>query len=212
MEKNVNGLVDQMGRITTTISAFKFLLLAAIVSMGLVCVGAFYLYSVKVSEMQSQIYVLDNGAAFSAHTQDASITRRDEVVDHVETFHGLMFNVPPTMDMIRRNLEKAMEMADKSAHRYYNDLQESGFYKRMTSTNSYQQISVESIDVDTSVYPYRVEVKAFQYINRESNMSQYSLVTRCRVANALRTPKNLHGLMIENFEVVENKLIETRNK
>lgn len=212
MEKNINGMVEQMNRINVTISAFKFLLVFAIVAMAGVCVTCIYLYASKVSEMQAKIFVLDNGSTFSAHAQDQSITRKDEVMDQVKVFHELMFNVPPSREMITRNLERALEMADKSAYRYYNDLQESGFYKRMTSTNSYQQIDIQSVDIDMSVYPYPVTVRAFQYITRESNISQYSLVTRCKVANAVRTPNNLHGLMIESFEVVENKMIETRNK
>lgn len=212
MEKNINGMVEQMNRINVTVSAFKFLLVFTVVAMASVCVACIFLFSSKVSEMQSKIYVLDNGSTFGAHAQDQSITRKDEVADQVRVFHELMFNVAPSKEMIARNLERALEMADKSAYRYYNDLQESGFYKRMTSTNSYQQIDVQSVDIDMSVYPYPVTVRAFQYITRESNITQYSLVTRCSVANAVRTPNNLHGLMIENFEVVENKMIETRNK
>jgi len=212
MEKNINGMVEQMNRINVTISAFKFLLVFAIVAMMGVSIACIYLYSTKVSEMQAKIYVLDNGATFSAHSQDQSITRKDEVADQVRAFHELMFNVPPSKEMITRNLERALEMADKSAYRYYNDLQESGFYKRITSTNSYQQVDIQTVDIDMSVYPYPVIVRGYQYITRESNITQCSLITRCKVANAVRTPNNLHGLMIENFEVVENKIIETRNK
>ena len=212
MEKNVNGMVEQMNRINVTVGAYKLVAVVAIIAAALTAVAAMYLYTDRMSQMKDRIYVLDNGAAFSAHEQSDAITRKDEVVDHVRTFHELMFNVPPSREMITRNLERALEMADMSAYRYYNDLQESGFYRRLTSTNSYQQVEVESVDVDMSTYPYAVIVKAYQYVTRESNLSQFSLVTRCRVTNAVRTPSNLHGLMIENFEVVENKLIETRER
>lgn len=212
MEKNVNGMVEQMNRINVTISAFKYLLVFAIAAMGCVCIGCLYMYSTKVNELQSKIYVIDNGNTLSAHAQESSITRKDEVMDQIQVFHGLMFNLPPSMEMIKRNLERALAMADKSAYRYYNDLQETGFYKRLTSNNAYQQIEIQKIDINMDVYPYQVIVKAYQYVNRESNISQYTLVSRCKVANALRTPNNLHGLMIEDFQVVENNLVETRNK
>lgn len=212
MDKNINGMVNQMNRITASFTAMKVVLIFCIVCMFLTAVGSVYLYTTKLNDMESKIYVIDNGNTLSAHAQSSSITRKDEIMDDIQTFHWLMFNLPPNTEMIRRNLEVALSMADRSAYRYYNDLQESGFYKRLTSTNSYQQIEIQSVDIDMSVYPYLVTVDALQYINRESNISQYSLKTCCKVANAIRTPDNLHGLMIENFEVVENKLIETRVK
>jgi len=212
MEKNVNGMVEQMNRINVTVGAYKFITVVAVIAAALVAGAAMYLYTSQVAQLQNRVYVLDNGTSFSAHAQDQSITRKDEVADHVRTFHEFMFNLPPSTEMITRNLNRALEMADMSAYRYYNDLQESGFYRRLTSTNSYQQIDIQSIDIEMNTYPYAVIVRAYQYVNRESNISQFSLVTRCRVANAVRTPNNLHGLMIEDFDVIENKLIETRNK
>jgi len=212
MAKNVDGMVNQMNRITASFTAMKVVLVFCIACMAATAVASVYFYTLRVGEMQSKIYVIDNGNTLSAHAQESSVTRKDEVMDMMQTFHRLMFNLPPNNDMIKRNMEIALGMADRSVYRYYNDLQESGFYKRLTSTNSYQQVDIQTVDIDMSVYPYAVVVKGFQYINRESNVSQYSLVTRCRVANAVRSPQNLHGLMIENFEVVENSIIETRDK
>jgi len=210
--KNINGMVEQMNRINVTVSSFKVVTIASLVVAAVTAFACVYLYTAQVAGLRGQIYVLDNGAAFTARAQSEQVTRQDEVTDHVRMFHELMFNVPPNVEMIQRNLERAFEMSDRSAYNYYNDLQETGFYKRMTGTNSYQQVEVQDIDIDMSVYPYQVLVHAYQYVNRESNISQFTLVTRCRVANAVRTAKNLHGLMIENFEVIENKLVETRNK
>lgn len=211
-EKKTDGLVRQMNTINSSFTSFKVITICSIVAIVITAVAGFYIVSSKFSEMSSKIYVLDNGASFSATAQDVSITKKDEVMDHVNRFHELMFNIPPNKEMIKRNLEKALDMADKSAYNYYNDLQEKGFYGRLTGTNSYQQVEIESIDINMDSYPYQVVVRGHQYINRESNVSKYSLVTQCTVANAVRTTKNLHGLVICNFKVVENRLIETRNK
>lgn len=211
-QKNTDGIVSQMNRIDVSMRTFKFLLVIALAALAVVALGGMYMYNKSIGEMQSKIYVIDNGETFSAHAQDAGLTRKDEVRDHVTRFHELMFNVPPSSEMIIRNLNAAFEMADKSAYKYYNDLQETGFYKRLTSTNSYQQIEVTDVAIDMSVYPYPVQVTAYQYITRESNISKYTLVTTCKVANAVRSAKNLHGLMIEDFEVKQNNLVETRAK
>ena len=212
MEKNVEGIISQSNRISASFDSFKIITIVSIVGALLTAVACVYLFTAKTKEYQNRVFVLDNGAAFSATAQESSVTRRDEVRHHIELFHNYLFNIPPSTDMIVRNIEKALEMADKSAYNYYNDLQETGFYRRMTSTQSYQQIVIEDIQIDMTVYPYKAAVKASQYINRESNVTQYTLVTRCNVVNALRTSSNLNGLMIERFEVIENNLVETRKK
>lgn len=212
MEKNIDGMVSQMNKITASFSAFKVITVASVLCMFATAVAGFYLYSQKMSELDRRIYIIDQGNASSAFAQDQKVTRRDEVRAHVELFHNYMFNLPPSREMLTISLNKAFELADNSAYNYYNDVQERGFYKRLTSTNSYQIIDIQNVDIDMSVYPYLVVVRAAVYINRESNVSQYSFVSRCRVANSVRSEKNLNGLMIENFEVIENDLIETRNK
>lgn len=212
MAKNINGIVSQMNRINMTVNALKFVSIFSIVIAALVSIGSMVYMSYSISQSKSEIYVLDNGQSFSARAQDVSITREDEVYDHVRTMHEFLFNIAPDKDMIERNLKRALNMGDGSIFDYYNDLQETGFYKRMISTNSFQQIDIQSIEIDMSTYPYNVVVMGHQYINRESNISQYSFVSKCKVADATRNKDNLHGLTIEDFQVIENKLIETRNK
>lgn len=212
MEKNVDGIINQMNRMTYSFNSFKIIAIVSVVSAVIAAVASVAIFTVKLSEIQSQIYVLDEGATFSATVRDAAITKEDEIRHQVEMFHRFFFNIPPSTDMIKRNLEEAFELADNSAYEYYNDLQETGFYQRLTQSQSYQQIDIESVSIDMSVYPYAVSVSAYQYITRESNMSKFSLKTRCLVTNSVRSSKNLHGLMINRFEVVENNLIETRKR
>ena len=144
--------------------------------------------------------------------QDAAISREDEIRDQVRTFHNLFFNVPPDMTMIKRNLEQALDLSDKSAYKYFEDLNESGYYKKMVNADAYQQIQVDEVSVDMSVYPYQIVTKCTQWITRDSNMSKYSLITRCVAVNIPRSQKNLHGIMLQKFEVVENRQLETRKR
>lgn len=210
--KQANGIIHQMDTLTRSFSVMKGITYCSVICMALCAIVGFFLYSSKVSEVSSKVYVLDNGTAFSASVQDASITKEDEVRDHVLRFHELMLNIPPNTDMIKRNLERAMDMADRSAYKYYNDLQEKGFYKRLISTSSYQQMDIknEDIQVDLSTHPYKVMVKGTQYVVRDSNISQYTFISTCTVTNAVRSSNNLHGLMINDFCVIENNLVETR--
>ena len=42
-------------------------------------------------------------------------------------------------------------------------------------------------------------------IIRESSVTERSLVTRCRLLNAVRSDNNPHGFIMEGFEITENK-------
>ena len=46
-------------------------------------------------------------------------------------------------------------------------------------------------------------------IIRESSLTERSLVTRCRLLNAVRSDNNPHGFIMESFEITENKDLNT---
>ena len=58
-------------------------------------------------------------------------------------------------------------------------------------------------------YPYSVRTFARQIILRESSVTERSLVTRCRLLDAVRSDNNPQGFIIEGFEVTENKDLQT---
>lgn len=212
MAKNVDGLVSSMENITASFSAFKVVTIVSVVAAILSGLGCVVYTFVKVDELQSRIYVLDGGSALSARAQDASVSKQDEIKDHIMRFHELFFNIPPDISMVNRNLEKALALADRSAYTYFEDLKESGYYKRMTSAEAYQQVEIEDVTVDMNSYPYKAKVKAKQWVVRKSNISLYSLTTTCTIENVPRSQANLHGLLLKNFSVTENSLVETRNR
>jgi len=212
MEKKTEGLVAQMNRITSSVTAFK-VVMVTVVALSLAGVAACYVhFALQLERMYGRVYVISDGAAFEAQASDGSVTRRDEVMDHVMRFHGYVFDIPPEYDMIKRNLEKALVMCDRSVYDYYNDLNEKGFYQRMVNTGSYQQIEVTNVSVDMDVYPYEVVCTGYVYINRPSNISRYVFESRCRAENAVRSSQNLHGIMLTRFVVSRNELEETREK
>ena len=58
-------------------------------------------------------------------------------------------------------------------------------------------------------YPYEARTYARQMIIRESNVTERTLVTACRLLNASRSDDNPNGFTIEGFTVLENKDIRT---
>jgi conjugative transposon TraK protein len=166
------------------------------------------LYSAyNFAEAQRQkIYVLDGGKSLIlALSQDLSQNRPVEAKEHVRRFHELFFTLSPDKSAIESNIGRALQLSDKSAFNYYKDLSEKGFYNRIISGNINQAIQIDSISCNLDAYPYQVNTYAKQMIIRESNITERSLVTACRLLNSVRSDNNPHGFTIEGFEIKENK-------
>ncbi|KAA6307278.1 hypothetical protein EZS27_041056, partial [termite gut metagenome] len=75
-----------------------------------------------------------------------------------------------------------------------------------------QNIRVDSIRCDFDRYPYPVYTYARQMIIRQSNITERSLVTSCRLLNSVRSDNNPHGFTIEDFAVRENRDIRVSDR
>ena len=196
--------------------SFKGLSRLAVVSvvMSLVFATVVGVSALVYAEKQREkIYVLDHGKSLLLALQtDAVMSKEIEVKDHVARFHELMFTLSPQKQTIQENLDRAFNLADRSAYEYSQDLAEKGYYSRLVSANISQQMMVDSVVFQGNGYPYQVMTYARQYVVRESNISEYSFVSECQLINSSRSDVNPHGLLIEKFKVTENNLIETRKR
>lgn len=163
--------------------------------------------SYNFAEAQRQkIYVLDEGKSLMlALSQDLSQNRPVEAREHVKRFHELFFTLSPDKSAIEGNIQRALNLADRSAYNYYRDLSEKGYYNRIISGNINQRVAVDSIVCKFDSYPYDVMTYARQMIIRESTLTERSLITHCRLLNSVRSDNNPHGFSIESFEVKENR-------
>lgn len=126
-----------------------------------------------------------------------------------EAFPRTLFTLSPDKNAIESNIKRSLFLADKSAFNYYRDLSEKGYYNRIISGNISQTIQIDSVSCNFDVYPYAVATYARQMIIRESSVTERSLVTRCRLLNAVRSDNNPHGFIMESFEITENKDLNT---
>ena len=148
--------------------------------------------SYRFAERQREkIYVLDQGKSLMlALSQDASRNRPVEAREHVRRFHELFFSIAPDKDAIEENMSRAFALCDKSAFDYYKDLAEQGYYNRAISGNVNQRIVIDSIHCNFESYPYEVTTYARQFILRQSNVTERSLVTSCTLQNSVRSDDN----------------------
>lgn len=177
---------------------------AVVVSVALVCVFNF------AERQREKIYVLDNGKSLMlALSQDMEQNRPAEAREHVRRFHELFFTLSPDKSAIEHNINRALILSDKSAYNYYTDFSEKGYYNRIIAGNINQVLQVDSVVCDFNNYPYTAKTFARQMIIRESNVTQRTLVTQCRLSNVSRSDDNPNGFIIEGFTILENKDIST---
>ena len=167
--------------------------------------------SYRFAEKQREkIYVLDNGKSLMlALSQDLSQNRPAEAREHVRRFHEMFFTLSPEKSAIEHNVKRALLLADKSVYHYYSDFAEKGYYNRIIAGNINQVLKVDSVVCDFNAYPYRAVTYATQKIIRQSNVTERSLVTTCRLLNASRSDDNPNGFTIEGFTIIENKDLQT---
>ena len=183
-------------------------------TMAIAFVGYALWSSYSFAEKQREkIYVLDNGKSLIlALSQDLAQNRPVEAREHVRRFHELFFTLSPDKAAIEGNIRRALYLCDESAFRYYKDWEEKGYYNRIISANINQTVQVDSVACDFDRYPYIVTCYARQSLVRSSNITERSLVTRCRLLNSVRSDNNPHGFTMEQFTILENRDLRTMER
>lgn len=177
---------------------------AVVVSVALISVFNF------AEKQREKIYVLDNGKSLMlALSQDMSQNRPAEAREHVRRFHELFFTLSPDKSAIEHNINRALILSDNSAYNYYSDFSEKGYYNRIISGNINQICQVDSVVCNFTNYPYTAVTYAKQKIIRQSNVTERSLITTCKLTNSSRSDDNPNGFIIEGFNILENKDIST---
>lgn len=194
-------------------TSFRQIRLFGIIFLSLCAIVVVYsVYSsyTFAEKQREKIYVLDGGKSLMlALSQDLAQNRPAEAREHVRRFHELFFTLSPEKSAIEHNVKRALLLADKSAYNYYTDFAEKGYYNRIIAGNINQVLQVDSVVCNFDRYPYQVSTYARQMIIRESNVTERSLITQCRLLNSSRSDDNPNGFTIEGFIILENRDLQT---
>ena len=208
----MNNIVKYFDTVESSFKKTKLITISALSAAAVISLGSLIYAASYVGSHNDNIYVVDKGEAYSATVSQSDVNRHLECEDHVTRFHELMFNLSPSSDAIKRNLDRALVMSDRSAYEYYSDLNEREFYQRMIRTNAMQQITIDSVRVDMRRYPYQEHTYGKVYYIRESNITAYEFESTGRLVDVGRSKNNPHGLMLEKFAVIRQDKIETRRR
>ena len=208
----MDNLIKYFDNIDSSFRKMKFLTIAALIFTGAVCICSVGVAAWSSEHARDSIYVIEKGSAVMARRTQQDANRDMEAADHVTRFHELMFNLSPSSESIKRNVDRALTMSDKSAYDYWMDLSERGFYQRLVSANISQEIVVDSVKVDMQTYPYGAVTYGKLFLLRESNITSYEFESSCRLVEVERSPSNPHGMMIEKFLVIKSDNLGTRKR
>ena len=173
--------------IETSFRQIRTMAIAFVVLCALVTGYALWSSYSFAEKQREKIYVLDNGKSLIlALSQDLSQNRPVEAREHVRRFHELFFTLSPDKAAIEGNIRRALYLA-----------------------NINQTVRVDSVACDFERYPYIVTTYARQSLVRSSNITERSLVTRCRLLNSVRSDNNPHGFTMEQFTILENRDLRT---
>jgi conjugative transposon TraK protein len=196
-------------------TAFKYTRMFSIIMvMACVLITGYALHTIAktVNESQQKIFILANGKALEAYAAERKDNIPVEARDHVKMFHHYFFSLDPDDKVIQANMSKALYLADASAKQQYDDLKENSYYSNIISGNISQEITIDSIAINTNEYPFYFRCQAKEKIIRPTTIVTRSLITEGWLRNVARSDNNPHGFLIEKWRTLENKDIKTEQR
>jgi conjugative transposon TraK protein len=157
-----------------------------------------------VERSQQKVFILANGKVLEAFSSEKKENLPVEIRDHVKMFHHWFFTLDPDEKVIQGNLSQALNLADQTAKRAYDNLREKGYYSNLIAANISQEITVDSVSVDIDQYPYDFRCFATQKLVRSSSTIYRKLITQGKIRNVSRSDNNPHGLLVINWETLTN--------
>jgi len=163
-----------------------------------------------VKTVQGKIYILANGKAIEAFSAERKDNIPVEAKDHIRMFHHYFFSLDPDDKVIQANIGNALNLADGSAKKAYDNLKEKGFYSNLIAANISQEIAMDSIVLDIDQYPFYFRCYATQKLVRSTSTVVRKLLTQGYLRNVSRSDNNPHGFLIQRWETLDNRDVPTK--
>lgn len=197
-------MFTQFKNIDTAFSHIKRFSLFLIIACLLISALAIYKGFSVADRAQQRVYILANGKVLEAAAGELKDNIAVEIRDHVKMFHHYFFSLDPDEKVIQANISSALNLADESAKRAYDNLKEKGYFNNLISANISQEIVVDSTQIDLDQYPYAFKCYATQRLIRATSTVRRKLITSGTIRNVSRSDNNPHGFLIQRWETLDN--------
>lgn len=180
-----------------------------ILAMVIVIVGFIYSYKI-VQDARKSLYVIDNGIPVLVKQTDELLNRPVEYKAQIELFHKLFFTLVPDDAYINENIDKSLYLIDDTGKKERNNLLEKDFYNQIISSNATVSVRTDSININLN--DKKFIYYGTQMINRRSSLITRRLITQGSFKDIARTPNNAHGVLLENWNILDNTEISVKQK
>jgi conjugative transposon TraK protein len=198
-------MFTQLKNIDTAFKHIKTFSIFLILSCVLLSGFAIYKSYEAMQKAEQRVYILANGKAIEAFSSERKDNLPVELKDHIKAFHSYFFTLDPDDKVIQAQVSKALNLADESAKKAYDNLKEKGYFNNLISANISQEISVDSIQIDINQYPFYFRCYATQQLIRSTSALKRKLITEGYVRNVSRSEDNPHGFLIQRWQTIENR-------
>lgn len=176
--------------------------LGSLIACTAICGLCLFFCMKLVTTERSQVYVLDGDIPFLAERTQQEANFIMEAKAHISLFHQYFFNLPPDDTYIKWSLGKALYMADNSALKQKQAMEERNFFSDLVSSSASCMVVCDSIILNEHTKQF--DYYGTQIIKRRTNNIRRQLHTSGYLSNVQRSENNPHGLLIYKWKTLEN--------
>ena len=192
--------MDKLFDIEKKFKHSRLLTIISLISFAAIAITSIIFTNQNVDNFSKRIYVVNKNKQFEAMVADINQNRPAEIRYQLSRFHDLFFTISPDPKAVDLNMEKAFYLGDNSIKRLYDDLIERGYFKNMIQGNVNQIVRIDTILVNTEVYPYQAETIFTIKQTRATGTSMKKGTSTCSLEDVVRTTNSPNGLLIRDFK------------
>lgn len=191
----------------TAFSLVSAIAITVIVSAFAAVAYIFYVNAKMLQENKNVIYILDEkGNALAANKNAMSFeTRIFEYEDHVKDFYSLFYAYDQFS--YKRNIENALNLIGDEGKDLYDLDVEQDVYGMLREKNLTLTVSVTNIEISPEL-PISGKITGVQTIRRLKGELRRNMVATFTLKDVDRSRLNPHGVIIENWKIIDNTLID----
>lgn len=199
-------MFKQLTNIESSFKHIKWFSFALVLGSVIISIYALYQSHSTIRKMQEKVYVIAGDKFMQAVAAERAENLPVEIRAHVRNFHQAFFGLEPDDAVIKRNVTKALYLADISAKQEYDNLVESGYYSDIISGNISQRVlEPDSIQVNVTTQPYYFRYFGKMQIVRATSIATRSIITEGYIRMSKISDNNEHGMLIERWKVLANR-------
>lgn len=205
-------MFKQLKNIETAFQYIRYFTFVLIIACtGIVCFSI-YTFDQRLEKAEDRVLILLNGKVIQAVASSRKENIPVEAKDHIKTFHEYFFNLSPDDKAIEITIGKALYLADGTAKKQYDDLQESGYYANIISGNVSQKVILDSIQLNTDHSPYYFRFFGKQQLIRPTSTVLRTLITEGYLRDVDKSGNNPHGFLLEKWRILDNRDIRQESR